>query len=161
MIEATCAWVRSAGVLIRCVDEVRLGNPCKDRFKALVRVAVLDGPVVVGTDGDHGVVALDGLIVGVDVYWHVVHDRAGLGGTDEAFLVHLLEAVDGGGLEVVSQAEGVADFMHDHVAEHGADEVLGDAIELLHFWFRFFCGRILFGGLIIILLLLLLLLALA
>ena len=79
MIESACPGIGSARVLVGGVDQLILGHAFKDLRGITERVPVFDGPVVVGADGHHGVVALDGTVIHVDVGRHVVHDRTGMG----------------------------------------------------------------------------------
>jgi len=123
--------IGAPGVIIGEIGEFGIGDAFEGIFRILA-VAVFDGEVVVGADVDHGEVALDFPAFHVEVGGVVVHDGVAVGlFAFPLFAVDLSEGVNAGGLEVVAESEGVADFMGDEVGEEGADEPLGDAVEEL------------------------------
>ena len=119
------------GVLVGRVDQVVLGSTRGDllqlgRLVTVDRlVGVLDGPVVIGADGGRVVVALL-LSLGCDVDRAVVHDAADQPlGAGDGRVVELLLGEHRAGLEVVPQAQRVADLVHHDVLDRLADELLG------------------------------------
>jgi len=79
-VEGAGGGIGGEGVFIGAVSEAGFGDSFEDGFEVSFEgIAVFDGPEVVGADGDHGVFALDGAIIEVDVGGVVVHDGAGDG----------------------------------------------------------------------------------
>ena len=116
-------------VLVGGVLQFGIGHAAQD-FLQLLRffdngVAVLDGPMVVRADADHGVVA--GLVADalVHVDWQVIHHRAGQGLLAlDLVAVDFFQRVDARGLEVMAQAKRVAHLVCDQLGNQGADEPL-------------------------------------
>ena len=128
MVESPRHRIRSGRVLVGGVDEVGLTGTGENVVGAARRVAVGDGPGVVGTDGGRRPGALDDALAEGDVHGKVVHHRRG-DGTIESLRVHLLVGEELGALEVVTEAERVSDLVHDHFLEKRTDELFGHPIE--------------------------------
>lgn len=87
-------------------------------------IAVLDSPVVVGADGGGEVVTLFHARGG-DIDREVIHDAGGGGFRGAGGIFDFSEGFPGAGLEVVTKAEGVSDFVHDNFLESLTDELFG------------------------------------
>ena len=131
------SWIRGSGlseqVFVRSEGQLGIGGLGGDlgQFLFLLGllvdrlIGVFDGPVVVRADGGREVIALL-FALGGDVGRQVIHHRAAvavLGG--ELGVVDSVERIDAAGLEVVPQAERVADLVHHDFLDRLGEEFFG------------------------------------
>ncbi len=105
-IIATCERIRTISVFVRAKRKFGLRDSRKNLFEFLVveRVTVLNRPHVIRADTNHRIVSLNRTIFNSEVGWQVVHYASSERLFPfEIFAIHLLQLINAGCFEVVTQ----------------------------------------------------------